>query len=402
MILSTFFNRLLGVVFLCFILSVSADAQLKKGDYHLDFRSSVSYATQTKKPEFSLDVGYFKMTSNRFMMGGELLFERTHSDGGFGVFSFTDFQVRQISRYYVVTGRVAPFISLENLFRVVKSDGSSNHLFGYQLSSGIGLTYFLRPNIALEGLLKSNLLNMGDFDSDQQFMNFDLGLKLFFNDKFFKKTEALPERILKKGNIVSFTRLNFNKEISGDKSSVLTSAPNIRYFLTDRLNIFAGYVRQRLKRPSGGNAGTSNKLELSLGAAYYIDLSDKLFWNFDVSNTISMSGGKLSEVFDRGINVITTKASTSLQYFTGPTIFYGGVSYYTASLDGFGNSGNRFEQVASDYDIFAGIDYFISDYIYLNTDLRYTSFGSFNFRGAGKTIRLGFGIGFIIEKRSEV
>lgn len=399
MFLSKHFNRLLGVVFLCLIFFESADAQLKKGDYHVDFRSTLSYSSLTKKPSFGLDITYLKMTGNRFMVGGGLLFQRSHANGGFGISSFTNFQVRQISRYYVATGRVAPFISLEHLFFVSKIGGASESFLGYQLSPGLGLTYFLRPNIALEGLLKSNVLNMGDFDSDQQFINFNLGLKLFFNDKFFAKAKALPERILKKGNIISSTRLNFLKEIGGAKNGLLTSAPNIRYFLSDRLNITAGYLRTRARTPvTGGDDRINNRVNLSLGAAYYIGLSDKLFWNFDFINTITMNGDKLSEMFDNGIRVITTNVSTSLQHFTGPAKFYGGVGYYTASLNGFGIDSDEFVKVASDYELFFGVDYYISDYIYLNSDLRYTNFGSLNFRGTGNSLRLGFGIGFIIGK----
>lgn len=407
MLLPKLFYRLLGVLCLCLIFIVDADAQLKKGDYHVDFRSSNFYSSQgVQNPEFDLDFTYLRMVSNRFMVGGQLSFLRSHIAGGFGdVFiediSFLDVQVRQISRYYLKTGRAAPFMSLEHLFRLRKVDGSSDNFSGYQLSPGLGLTYFLRPNIALEGLLTSDLISSGDFNRVQHAVNFNIGLKLFFNNKFFAKAVALPERILKKGNIVSSTRLNFNKELGDSDRGRINSAPNIRYFLTDRFNIFAGYTRQRSRLPlSRRDDIIRNQLDLSLGAAYYIRLSDQLFWNFDLSNTISMSGGKLSNTFDDGIDQIFTSISTSLQYFSGPFKFYGGVGYMNTSGKGFIND-ELINLLSSHHEFFTGVDYFISDYIYLNSDLRFSDFNSLDFRLSGKSIRLDFGVGFIIAGKGE-
>ncbi len=394
-----FLSRLVFVLLISLLIIDSAEAQLKKGDYHVDFRNLIFYSSQgINRPAFNVDITYLKMVSDRFMVGGGLFFERYHYRTSFRDISWTELQVRQISRYYFATGRVAPFASLENLFESRKLEGRSRHFLGYQLNPGLGLTYFLRPDIALEGLLTTNVLNMGDFDSVRKVLNFNLGLKLFFSNKFFTKTAALPERILKKGNIITTTRLNFRKELEDEKDGNLTIAPNIRYFLTDRLNIFAGYARPRSNVPSRyERSNLFDDLVFSLGAAYYIPLTDQLFWNFDINNSVIFSGDNLLNIMNEGIYFMATQISSSLQYFTGPAKFYGGISYLNISDRN--SRDDPFRKIGSNYSLFTGVDYYISDYIFVNTELEFSDFNASNERNSGEVIRLDFGLGFIIGKK---
>lgn len=335
------------------------------------------------------------------MVGGELSYFRGSNllfvnGSPFEIRAFSNYGISQITRYYIGTGRFAPFMSLENLFQLATFQGISDPDFGYQLKPGIGMNYFLRSNIALEAVLTTNLINQGDFSDSDNFLFFDLGLKLFFTNKFFAKGTALPERILKKGNIISTTRLNFTKSLEGSKLGLLTSSPNIRYFLTDRFNIFGSYMRQRrtTTSPFSGDKDVFNVLGLSLGASYYLRLTDQMFWNFDVRNSISMQGEGLSDVFDKGVNTISTSISTSIHYFSGSAKFYGGIGYIDSRV----KIVDEIRKVANSFQIFSGVDYYISDYIFINADLRFTNFKFEGVPDSDQSFGLNFGVGFIIGK----
>jgi len=388
------------VIFLCLITYESAEAQLKKGDYQLDVRvANVFTARQDYGPSFTtnLDLTYLRMVNNRLMFGGNISYNFTNIDQFFNSISsipFNTFQINQISRYYFATGRFVPFASLEN--RVELAYGSDllpiNALFGYRLRTGMGFDYFIRPNIALEGLIIFNAINQGDFLIDDNRLNFDLGLKLFFNGKFSKKTLALPERILKKGNIISSTQLSSMKQFYEQEDESLDLALNIRYFLTDRFNIFGEYAY----RPSDDLR--RNPVSLSLGASYYLDLSNRLFWNFDFISEVSVSG--IGHEIINNPSLFINTLNTSLQYFLGPAKIYGGVGYEHRMS----NFSGEFRNVFNIFRGFTGIDYYISDYIFVNAELGYSnpdseSFGSF--QETEKDFELDFGFGFILGNGGE-
>ena len=166
------------------------------------------------------------------MFGGDISYNFTNADIIFNSItniSFNNFQANQISRYYFANRRFAPFVSLEHRFELSTGLESLrfNSLYGYRFRPGIGFDYFIRPNIALEGLITVNAINQGDFLIEDNRLNFDLGLKLFFNGKFSKKTLALPERILKKGNIISSTQLSAMKQLYNQEDGSLDLALNL-------------------------------------------------------------------------------------------------------------------------------------------------------------------------------
>ncbi len=405
MFLSKKIYRLLGALLFCFALSKPVEAQLKKGDYHLNVRGLFQFSGNDFLGESTtfgnLELTYLKMMSDRFMFGGELLYGLNSFSvaGGFpGGFSFNSFEFNQITRYYFATGQLAPFVNLENTFQLYTYDRLTSSDIGYGLNLGIGLDYFIRPNIALEGSLKVNLFSTEDILGFENLLSFDLGLKLFFNSKFFGNPMALPERILKKGNIISTTRLNFIRLLDDDKDDLMISSPNIRYFLSDRLNIFGGYTRQRSSSESfSGDRNISNSLNFSLSVSYYLPLTDKLFWNFEVGNIISMSGEKLSKAFDNGIEFISTPLSTSLHYFSGPAKLYGGINYVDQRF----KSGGDIIKIGRNLQFFVGLDYYVTDYIFLNVDARLNNLKSEFILINNQSFGLDFGVGFILGKSGD-
>ena len=389
------YSRLLGVIFLCLTICGSAEAQLKKGDYQLDVRLSNAFSIDLfEEPNYTLnlDLLYLRMVNDRFMVGGSFSYNFTNSvfsDGSTETISLNSYQVSQITRYYFATGRFAPFASLENRFNLLSVSGFDNSLFGYRLRPGLGFDYFIRPNIALEGLFSTNLITQGDFDILPNTLIFDLGLKLFFNGKFFKKITALPERILRKGNIISTTRLSYVKVLEDGNRRRFNFTPNIRYFLTDRFNIFGQYAHQRT---SSGNG--FNDLNLSLGAGYFLGLSNHLFLNFEFTSTIEGEGIEFFDVFD-DVFLFTNTLSTSLHYFSGSTKFYGGIGY----TDRAGSIFDDITNLGYTFEVFTGVDYYVSDYLFLNGDLRFSNLGFNGLIKSGQKVELDFGLGFIIGKR---
>ena len=397
MILSKINFHLLGVIFFCLTIYGSANAQLKKGDYHLDVQVTNDHLKGLSgQSNFmtSLDLTYLRMANDRFMFGGDISYSFTNADifsNSITKISFNDFRASQISRYYFTTSRFAPFVNLEHRFEL--STGLEflriNSLFGYRLRPGIGFDYFIRPNIALEGLITVNALNQGDFLIEDNRLNFDLGLKLFFNGKFSKKTLALPERILKKGNIISSTQLSTMNQFYNQEDESLNFALNIRYFLTDRFNVFGEYAYRT------SDDLFRNPLNLSLGGSYYLELSNRWFWNFDFISKVNVSG--LAHEILRNSSLLINTLNTSLQYFLGPTKIYVGVGYENRAA----NYSGELNNISNSFQGFTGIDYFINDFIFLNAELGYSESDFEFFEDSERNLGLDLGFGFIIGKGGE-
>jgi len=119
-----------------------------------------------------------------------------------------------------------------------------------------------------------------------------------------------------------------------------------------------------------------------------------LFLNFEFTSTVAGDEIEFFNVFDDVI-FFTNTLSTSLHYFSGPTKFYGGIGYTDSRVNSFGNIYNS----DSSFQVFTGMDYYISDYIFLNGDLRFSNRFINGSGFSSQEVDLDFGIGFIIGKR---
>ena len=135
-----------------------------------------------------------------------------------------------------------------------------------------------------------------------------------------------------------------------------------------------------------------NPVILSLGGSYYLELSNRLFWNFDFISKVNVSG--LAHEILRNSSLLINTLNTSLQYFLGPTKIYVGVGYENRAA----NYSGELNNISNSFQGFTGIDYFISDYIFVNAELGYSELEANAFRDSEQNLGLDFGFGFIIGK----
>ena len=119
-----------------------------------------------------------------------------------------------------------------------------------------------------------------------------------------------------------------------------------------------------------------------------------MFLNFEFTSTIEGEGIEFFDVFD-DVFLFTNTLSTSLHYFSGSTKFYGGIGY----TDRAGSIFDDITNLGYTFEVFTGVDYYVSDYLFLNGDLRFSNLGFNGLIKSGQKVELDFGLGFIIGKR---
>jgi hypothetical protein len=174
--LSLFFA---GAILFC----TAANAQLKKGDVIIGADIANFKVGLNKGSGYDIKLSPFaaKFISDNLAVGAKLDFSVS---GSKGASTYTSYGVTAMGRYYISDPKLSVLkharffaeatagIQGDNI-----SEGNSTNGFGF--SFGPGVTYFITPNIGLEGLLKYNGLVGGGSQTYKSNLNLNIGFSIF-------------------------------------------------------------------------------------------------------------------------------------------------------------------------------------------------------------------------------
>ncbi len=390
----------INLIFAIVVFSTKINGQISKGDFILDFSSWAYLSKGTlNKPLGNFEATYMIMISNKFMIGGELYYNHNflnevNTSGEWEYYPFNSYRISPTIRYYFTNKKLAPFATLKNdlsLTKFEKEEPWENNN-GYRGIVGVGVNYFLGNNIALEGLITSNLISLGGFKDESKHISLSTGIKLFFNSQLQNNMESLPEKILKKGNFeTSGNFINFRHSPKGSPTSSFHFSPDIRYFITDRFNIYGNYSfhESRLK--------SSNWYEMNfgLGAEYYFRFNDNLYLNLGITGILELDTRHLNEIFKNSYRTLDIPISTSLNYFHNQKRMYLGIRYRYFELKALNRKITINER--NTFSLFVGLDYFVKENIYFKGEFDFSSRNSSNIMNQVNSGALTLGVGFIID-----
>ena len=155
-------------------------------------------------------------------------------------------------------------------------------------TAGLGIDFFVGPNVALEIKGGTLLFEGGDFNYDRTNSNkafLNVGFKIFLYDRFSEPFN-LRENYLKKGNIILSGTGNFAKydnirvgNYSNNVGEVeykgyqIYAYPELEYFKTDNW-LLKGRAGMSFVKSNENNRLSSL---LQIGSKYFIPLNDRLF-----------------------------------------------------------------------------------------------------------------------------
>ena len=385
----------ISLLFFLFIAN-HLSAQLEKGDYFSTPTLGLSYSFEGphKAYQFGQSVSFSqaKMVSNSVMLGMGLslansAFRRSYISSAFTtVDPFFFSQVTAQMRIYFQTKKWAPYfffstsywnrkfreshtfsrVTNEEMFFGTSQTKETERRFNVDI--GLGLNYFLTPNLALEFNLgwtayKKETLT-GFFNPEY--------LPLYLNTSFvflFKKTKSettmsLKDRYLKAGNILVSGRLSGGRSSDdGETVKNLSLNTETNYFLGSRT---IGISKISCFRNSFDYNGFSNKtvqLSLGFGIKHFIPLNDNLFLSLQ-GEIITGSFKEEGELQQRNTFI---PLAADLNYFKKQTRYFIGTTYSIDTYSFFSNDvrNSRGRRM----DAYTGFDYFFRPSFYLRGQL---------------------------------
>ena len=176
-------------------LSLSAQAQLQKGDWMLDFGAGLSINHKTStfshtnyNSSFTPQAGY--MLTDRWMGGALVGFSSGNLYSPLGRYNRSYYSIDPFVRHYFPTkGAWQAFAEARFNFTQISNQsvqGDTVPQFTedgnyYSAEAGVGFDYFIAPNIAVEAGLKYRFLHGGSYDGssyDRDLIQFDLDGKI--------------------------------------------------------------------------------------------------------------------------------------------------------------------------------------------------------------------------------
>lgn len=373
----------------------------------VDFSGSMNYRNSNKsilRP--NLGFSYMKMVSNRWMLGGGIQYSPgTSTDFNSASRESYPYSIYTISprfRYYFSNKKIAPFTFLDSEFFTKKYKDTSfeKTSWGLETFAGIGVNYFIAKNVAIESTLKTNVINLGNNKDNPLQVNWNTSLKLFLNTSFTNTVDSLSSKVLKKGNFTTSAKFSFNHIRNEDLVSRLSITPNIRFFITDRLNIYASLYFNKTKHDYSSQVVThSYSGGYSLGAEHYQKILGNFFSSVGLGFSRSEYGTTIqSEILNtRQTNhqrnfVLTT--NLTFHYFKKQKRFYGGIRYVFYELNVTTNStrNDNFRTLT----IFGGLDYYVFNNVYVQTNLNLVK-TKYENRSDYLGANLSFGIGYLFN-----
>ncbi len=300
------------MLLLCFL--TTAFGQLQKGDWMLDLSGSIWYGFTAPGIKFgsSINSGRFNVSAGKFLTDKFLI------GSGFGV-SQTGYaqtvQSGQLKQYrYELNPFVRYYFYQKNHFASFAyaqlcggynayQDSSRDSLLSgfyddwqrwdYLLKGGIGLDFFIAPNVALEGLVGLNW--MGKRQSHNGFgiksSAISLGIRTFLSQKFENKFSIKDQYLLKSNRYIGISTVfrRVNQSILqyyslGTGGTVLDVHPgmafgwrqNVNAFINDRLVVGGACNFSGTIVPSKNYSDKS--YGLSFNVAYHIPLTGRIYF----------------------------------------------------------------------------------------------------------------------------
>lgn len=382
-------NNITALLVCLLIFSSKITAQIAKGDYNLRFSSGIYYSDlSTKRPHANSRVSYMKAINNKLMLGGSV-FHNYHfqliseTTGGWNYHTFNTYEFSPTIRYYFINRKFAPFAELNNSFQFTKFNGDTpfDNRSGFGTVGAIGFNYFLGNSIAIETAVKSNLIRLGDFAQHDRYISLSTGLRLFFNSSFSNKIDSLPSKILHRGNFTSSASLSMNFQETSSK--FFSFSPNIRYFLTDRFNIYGSYRFDY----SLFNGQERHNMSLGLGVQHYFKLTNSLYFSLGATGTLNYSS--ITSINNEDRRLIIPIAGV-LNYYVKNSRLYAGIVYRTYK------SQNNTYNIDNRLGFLGGIDYFVLDNVYLKANFGFyrTEYLRSPFDRSSGAFQLGMGFFF--------
>ena len=279
-----------------FLLVSTVLGQIEKGDALVDvegFYERTKTATGSKFfPRNSLYVRYGHMVGDHLMAGLGVGYFHSKGNTYFeGEFLARSIEVDPFIRYYFMgKNKFMPFVFVNGAYThynyETEVQGAVYREGRIQVHAGMGLDYFLTPNIALEAEVGTLAFDHKNAIDNGDLFYARLGWKTFLAD-YTVEDIPLPDRFLKKGNFSITGDVRLTENYNGSFRSELFNGinakpsefrlelnPDVQYFISDRLAIMASPLWNRLWN---GNR-TNRERGLSLGIAPYCQVGKHLFF----------------------------------------------------------------------------------------------------------------------------
>ena len=390
-----FYNTRNLISGLCLLLSSSMlFSQVGKGDYILDFNAFVGISNlEPKEPSFTSSITYLRFITDRVMVGGRTSFAQGHvvspASSDLRYFKINNFQISPAVRYYFGAGKWAPFASLENVvsFRNVEEGPLQENSTGSEAIAGLGFNYILGQNITLETNLQSNVVGFGTAKNNTRYLSLNAGVKLLFSDKWTNQIDSISSKVLKRGVFLTSSTFGFRQTFNNFSHTQFQISPNIKYFLTDRLNVSA----QLSYFHFGADETNLRSIRVGLGVERYFNLTGGLFLNVSASSALDLlSGTVLSST-----KLLSIPLEVGLSYFANQKRWYVGARYSYLNSIGNSSTGGHSNDVA----LIGGVDYYVLDNVFVRANLNLNiSKGNENFLPESRSGALNLGVGFLLDR----
>lgn len=309
-----------------FVLYFPLYSQIEKGDWMLDLNGlfdvrGVKSDFSSSGSRFSVSLGY--MVSDKLMLGSGINFVSVVSlnNSNFN-FQQSQYQIAPFIRYYVLEkNKLQLYSYINSSFTLSLTESTidskpwENQSLGqFSTFGGLGISYFIAPNIAVESQLGTLMMESGNYSplkniQDGYFAS--VGIRTYIHDRF-ENPFQLKENYLRKGNqhiriggcfepyhaqgfdyneLVNINGIEGFEYVERKSHFIHAWAEKSR-FITDRLSLGGGFSIARTK---GFSPSTNWNYSLGINgvAEVFLPINDQLFFSpsFRVSYTHDIING---------------------------------------------------------------------------------------------------------------
>ncbi|MFT5264685.1 MAG: hypothetical protein ACI8YQ_003432 [Polaribacter sp.] len=356
-----FMNRILLLfIFFTFLSSSGVEAQFKKGMSSIGLglsHTDYNYRDRSFGNNWYSMIHYDRMISDKMMIGASLEFEESVVFG----YSYSIASLSPSIRFFFTANKFPVYVFLEPSLSYKEYHLESDlEIRDFKVSpvGGLGASYFVAPQVALEAKFGLAFWNGPDRKIDELFFNLGTKVFLYSNEK---ESDLFAESILQKGNLSFNGVLSFRREYSfeflhNDRGIVTVNSnhtefyisPQARYFITNHLELEASFNYYKDKY--------RDDLGYKVIGAYYI----KALPHFYIKPSLGIRKGNEETPFG-DFNTLTIPLSISLEYFKKSNQYFAGMTHSRESNKTLPNT----------YDFFAGVTHFITKELTINGKLNY-------------------------------
>lgn len=379
--------RQLALLFIILLAIIPLQAQVEKGMSLIDLNSQLGTGSTYFRSNIEADMTILKAISEKWMIGASFAYvkEQPRLYANQEITRQDVYRLSPTARYYFSQSRLSPFVSAANHITIAKDDNEAKFdKWGSALELGLGVTYFIAKDVAIEALARGETLQFGESINFDRQINLDFKVRYFIGNSDGKRIEDLPSSIYRKGVLSSSAQLTYQRYLDTNNRGHYRIAPDIDYFLSDRLSVSAMINIEGHRTKDY----VSDNKSFGLGLTRYFQLSKKTFFNAGINGTHTSRSWVIDPAQK---NVLNLTVQGELSRFSGPTRIFGGYRYsYLDFVGEAANSPNRLNEA-----VYAGADYFLSKNVFLRGRLDVNlSKNNENYIGIGSSAALRLGIGF--------